>query len=133
MDTERRFLVGNMSDPTFRETRGYFVGFFMRDKSLPDGSPADILTRDDVECAIMELPEHDLSKPHYHKKAYEVTFCLSGRLYLIVDQKDEIELATNQFLIIPPEVILQNPVNEPGTRVLVVKAPSVPNDKFYAE
>lgn len=133
MDTpERRFFVGDMKEPLFEETHGYFMGFFMKGKFLPDGSPADILTRDDVECAIMELSEYDPSKPHFHKIACEITYCLSGRLHLIVDQKDEIDLTENQFLVIQPGVVLQNPTNEPGTRIFVVKFPSIPSDKFYA-
>lgn len=130
---QERYFKGDINSPEFKQTRGYFVGFFMRGKVAGDGSSMDILVRDDVECTIMELPEHDPSKPHFHKTGYEVTYCLSGRLHLIVDQKDEVDLAENQFLIIPPGVILQNPTNDPGTRIFVVKAPSIPNDKFYGE
>ncbi len=132
--TERtRYFVGDMKSETFQATRGYFVGFFMAGKTSPEGESLDILTRQDVECAIMDLPERDESKPHYHKLGYEVTYCLSGWLHLIVDQSQEVDLTENQFLIIPPGTILQNPENAPGTRVFVVKAPSVPGDKYYAE
>ncbi|MBI2595294.1 cupin domain-containing protein [Candidatus Daviesbacteria bacterium] len=114
-----RFFKGNIKD--FDKNKGYFIGAFLKDP---------LLQREDLECAIMELPVIDESKPHYHKLMYEVTFVLSGRLRLIVDQKEEINLEENEFLVIPPGTVLQNPENAPGTKVFVVKTPSAPGDKF---
>lgn len=119
------YFIGNLDDPTFQITRGYFVGHFMREHGL------SILARDDVECAVMYLPEHNSSPPHYHPQGFEITYCISGRLHLIIDGEN-VELTENQFMVIPPDVVLQNPENDPGTRIFVVKAPSVPGDKFDA-
>ena len=122
-----RYFIGDLDDPTFQIMRGYFVGHFMRDKGF------DILARTDVECAVMILPEIDLSPPHYHKLATELTYCISGTLHMIIGEfgEDEFDLNENQFMVIPPEVISQNPQNSPGTKIFVVKVPSVPDDKFY--
>ena len=122
-------FIGSLDDSLFETTKGYLMGYFMRGKTLPEGG--EVLIRDDVECAVMTLPEIDLSPPHYHKLATELTYCISGRLHMIVGE-DEFDLGENQFMIIPPEVISQNPSNSPGTKIFVIKLPSVPNDKFYA-
>lgn len=126
---KQRCFIGSLDDPLFEGTKGYIIGFFMRGKVLPEGG--EMLIRDDVECAVMELPEIDLSPPHYHKLATELTCCISGRLHMIVEDA-EFDLDENQFMVIPPEVVSQNPSNSPGTKIFVVKVPSVPNDKFYA-
>ncbi len=116
------YFIGRPNDPIFEDKRNYKVGFFME----------GILRRVDFEFAEMDLPEVDLEPPHYHKLATELTYCISGRLYLIVHQRDEIELVAREWLFLPPRVVLQNPRNDPGTRIVVFKTPSVPGDKFYA-
>lgn len=126
-----RYFVGDTESETFKETRGYFVGFFLREKVSTDGQSLDILGRRDLECAVMDLSEVDTSPPHYHHLGYEVTYCLSGKLHLIIDHKDMVDLSENQFIVIPPETVLQNPNNEPGTKVFVVRNISIPGDKFY--
>ena len=125
-----RYFIGNLDDPAFKERRGYFVGFFMRGETFPDGRSLDILSRDDVECAVMHLPEVDMTRPHYHPQAFEITYCIKGRLRLVIDGEN-VELTENQFMIIPPGVVLQNPENDPETKIFVVKVPSVPGDKSY--
>lgn len=129
-----RYFVGDVSEEPFRtKARGYMVGFFMGEKTPPGDNSLDILTRTDVECAWMELPERDESRPHYHFKGYEITICVSGELRLIIDQREEIILHPRQFIIIPPGTVLQNPVNAPGTEVIVVRNISIPGDKAYEE
>lgn len=125
-----KYFIGNLDDQTFQEKRGYFVGFFMKGEASPYIRSLDILVREDVECAVMVLPEIDLSPPHYHKLAMELTYCISGRLHMKVGE-DEFDLLENQFMVIPPEVVSQNPSNATGTKIFVVKVPSVPDDKFY--
>lgn len=123
-----RYFIGSLDDPLFADTKGYFMGGFMGRKILPEGG--NILVSEAIECAVMELPQIDPSPPHYHKLMTEITYCLSGRLHLIIEGEN-IELGENQFMVIPPEVVIQNPENDPGTRIFVVKVPSVPDDKFY--
>lgn len=130
---QSRYFVGDTKSETFKETRGYFVGFFLRGKVSTEGQSLDILGREDIECAVMDLPEVDSSPPHYHKLGYEITYCLSGKLHLIIDHKDRVDLSENQFLVIPPETVLQNPTNDSGTKVFVVRNISTPGDKYYAK
>lgn len=127
---QKKYFVGNISE--FGGTRGYFVGYFMRGKLFPEGRNLDLLGREDFECAVMDLPKSDPSLPHYHKLATEVTYVLSGRLKMIIEGKS-LELEKGDFMVLPPKVVSQNPENDPGTIVFVVKVPSVRDDKFYAE
>lgn len=114
---------GNYTD--FQDSRGYFLGRFMKERGFPD------LKTDSLELAYMILPEVDYSLPHYHKIASEVTICLTGRLNLIVEGQ-ETTLVPGEFLLVPPGTVLQNPTNEPGTTIFVLKWPSVADDKYYA-
>ena len=122
---EGKYFIGDASD--FERTRGWLMGFFMRGRGVNE-----LLARNDVECAVMKLPTVDPSPPHFHKLATEVTYVLSGRLKLVIEG-NKFDLRENQFMVIPPLTVQQNPENDPGTRVFVVKVPSVPDDKFYAE
>lgn len=125
MAAEQDFFVGNTAD--FNQTRGYLMGFFMpEDQSL--------LRRDDLEIAVMQLPERDVSKPHFHRDSTEVTYVIRGSLRLNIGiPARSLVLAAGEFMVIPPGTVLQNPTNDPGTEVLVIKFPSVPGDKFYYE
>lgn len=126
----QRYFIGSPADPLFSEAKGYCMGWFMGTKILPEGG--EILVSQAIECAVMQLPQKDASPPHYHKLMTEITYCLSGRLHLIIEGQN-IELGENQFMVIPPEVVIQNPENDPRTRVFVIKVPSVPDDKFYVQ
>jgi len=57
---------------------------------------------------------------------------LSGKLNLIIDG-DQLKAEAGQFFVIKPGTVLQNPTNDLGTRVVVVKSPSLPDDKYYVE
>lgn len=128
LERKQSCFIGSLDNPLFKDTKGYLMGWFMRDKTLSEGG--EVLIRDDVECAVMGLPEINLDPPHYHKLATELTYCISGRLHMIVGDS-EFDLEENQFMVIPPNVFSQNPTNAPGTKIFVVKVPSVPDDKFY--
>ena len=128
MNIEHRdnYFVVQLSE--FRgSTKGYFLGRFMGEQGYP------FLNFEELEIASMELPIVDESKPHYHLVSTEVTIVTEGCLTLIVDQQQEIQLKKGEFVVIPPGTVLQNPVNEPGTKVIVIKFPSIPEDKYYIE
>lgn len=112
-------------------SKGYIYGFFMESKGYPE------LSSSEIEIAVMELPEIDSSNPHYHLEATEITYIISGSLTLNLGHVETPgvyeQVIANQgdFFVVRPGTVLQNPENEPGTIVYVVKFPSVPNDKFY--
>ena len=108
-------------------TRGYFIGHFMAEEGYPD------LRSDEIEIAVMKLPEADPGPAHFHREMTEITIVLSGRLTLIFDEKEKVEVGEGEFFVVYPGTVLQNPANEPGTKVVVIKYPSVPQDKYYVE
>lgn len=120
------YQIGAIADS--RDRRGWFLGHFMPEESLQHSEV--------VEMAVMDLPLIDASRPHYHRLGTEVTYVIRGSLRLIVghgDSRTECDLTQGQFIIVPPMTPLQNPANEEGTQVFVVKFPSVPGDKYFVE
>lgn len=120
---ERRGFIKAQPDE-IKGTRSYLVGAFMEKAGYPE------LQNNQVEVAILELPLEDLSQPHYHQEMTEITIVLSGKLHLIVDS-EPVEANAGEFFVVKPGTVLQNPRNEPGTKVLVIKSPSLPDDKHY--
>ncbi|KKQ81034.1 MAG: hypothetical protein UT01_C0001G0017 [Candidatus Daviesbacteria bacterium GW2011_GWA1_38_7] len=122
---KKDYFVGSICDYSGR--RGWFMGHFMP----PEQS---LQQTDQVETAVMTLPVTDEAKPHFHRLGTEVTYCIRGSLRLLVGKPPrEVRLDEGQFIIVPPGTPLQNPSNEAGTQVFVVKFPSIPQDKFYTE
>ncbi len=105
-------------------TKNYIVGAFMEKAGYPE------LQNEQVEVAILELPLQDSANPHYHKEMTEITIVLSGKLYLVVGGKP-VEATEGEFFVVKPGTVLQNPQNDPGTKILVIKSPSLPEDKYY--
>lgn len=122
----QEYVVGH-HDPN--EKGGWIFGHFMSIESQ--------LRFEEVEIAVMDLPEADPSPPHYHRESTEFTFVLSGQLEIIFFKEDSgresVLLGEGDYMLISPETVIQNPRNAPGTRVFVVKWPSVPEDKYYFE
>lgn len=86
------------------------------------------------EMGVLNLPETDDSKPHYHEIMTEVTYVIEGELTTKIKDIDgtrEVVLTTGQYMLVEPGAIIRNPRNEKGTKVFVVKFPSVPGDKKY--
>lgn len=93
-----------------------------------------LLKSDDIEIAVMNLLTRDNSPAHYHKLSTEITYCIRGRLRLLVGHEQiQLLLCEGECLVVPPNVPLQNPSNAEGTQVFVVKFLSTPNDKYYIE
>ncbi len=123
---ERKYFLGDLKE-IGKKSKGYFTGFFMKDNGFPE------LAFEEVELAVINLPELNDSLPHFHKISTEITIVLAGTLDIIIDQKEKIRLEKGQFLVVYPWTILQNPSNAPDTQVFVVKFPSTPGDKYYSE
>lgn len=61
---------------------------------------------------------------HYHKKAIEINYLVQGKMLI----QDKLLTSGDIFILKPYEVA--NPVFLEDCTVLIVKTPSVPNDKF---
>lgn len=106
---------------------GWQMGKFMAD------SPK---LNTNFEVAIMDLPEKDNNFPHYHLKTTEVTICMEGELTIIFFGKRlkiERKIRKGEFIVVPPGIVIQNPENAPGTKVVVFKNFSDPEDKYFLE
>jgi len=117
-----KYVKGKLGD--FQKFNGYFIGQFMGEKGLP------ALETDEVEIAYKKLPEKfEEEKPHYHKKGVEVNIVIKGRYKAQVNGK-VVEISSNEFLVVYPQSTLKNISAQKGTELIVVKTPSVPQDKF---
>lgn len=124
-DNKNKFFHGNIKD--FSSTKGYFIGQFMQERGF------FLLATDEVEIAWKVLPSDFGDKsPHFHKRGVEINIVISGSCKLCVGE-EEIELKTGDFLVVYPETRLRNISAQEGTELIVVKAPSVAEDKFDDE
>lgn len=122
LDNKDKFVYGNTKD--FSQTKGYFIGRFMGEKGRPD------LETDEVEVAWKVFPiasgEETL---HYHKEGIEINIVVSGGYKVLVGGVEK-EIKKGDFLVVYPETKLKTLSIEGGSEIIVVKAPSVPGDKF---
>ena len=98
-------------------TRGWVVGDF---------TPS-ILNTKDFEVGILKHSKGEKWPKHYHVKADEYNILLDGKMII---QGRELN-AGNIFIIEKMEIA--DPVFLEDCRVLVMKVPSVPDDKIIVE
>ena len=122
-ENKNKFVHGIVSD--FDETGGYFIGQFMGQRGKP------VLETEEVEVAWKKIPtEFSDSKPHYHKRGVEINIVINGSITVLISEK-EITIRKGEFLVVYPETELLDISAEEETEMIVVKSPSVPDDKFY--
>lgn len=97
--------------------RGWFVGDF---------EPTSFRTKD-FEVGTTLHPKGSAWDVHYHKLGTEVNWIIEGKMKM----HDKI-LSTGDIFVLSPYEIA-NPVFLEDTRVLVIKTPSVPGDKYVIE
>jgi quercetin dioxygenase-like cupin family protein len=122
IENKNKFHQGNISD--FGETKGYFIGQFMGQRGKA------FLETDEVEIAWKTLSgDFGDEAPHFHKKGVEINIVISGR-YKVWIEGEERELGKGDFLVVYPEAKLRNISADEGTELMVVIAPSIPDDKY---
>lgn len=95
-------------------TNGWFIGHF---------NPACIQT-ETFEVGYHEYKKGQLTQHHYHKKAVEINLIISGKM--IVNDKT---LYSGDIFIIDPYEVSESIFLE-DTKIVIVKTPSVKEDKF---
>lgn len=115
------FVVGKTSD--FESSRGYFIGQFMSQYGKPD------LVTDQVEVAWKKLTPDFKEIPHYHKIGIDINIIISGHVTAVISGK-KYELYPRDFLIVYPPTVLDDYIVHENTELIVIKSPSVPNDKY---
>jgi mannose-6-phosphate isomerase-like protein (cupin superfamily) len=122
---KNKFAHGNIKD--FSETKGYFIGQFMGERGFPH------LETEEVEIAWKKLPTiFNEDRPHFHKTGVEINIVIKGSYKVWLEGKEK-TLKKGDFLIVYPEAKLKNISAGNGTELIVVKAPSIPDDKFGSE
>ena len=95
-------------------TRGWFIGDF----------EPSILKRKDIEIAVMDHKKGELSLSHVHRVATEYNVLLSGKLLI-----NNIIIEPNTIFVIPNNLLTRAVFLE-DCRVLCIKTPSLPTDKY---
>ena len=66
---------------------------------------------------------------HYHKKSVEINIVLSGSVRLKIDG-EETFIKKGEFWVVWPGSVVEGIESVGDTKLIVIKAPSLPEDKF---
>lgn len=116
----RRSFIGAVGS-TAKE-RGWFFGHFMDEP---------LLQSDLVEVAWQDVP-NQTPRPeqrHLHRRTVEINVVLSGFVSLKVDDVPH-DLEKGDFFVVWPESVVSDITTDADAAILVVRAPSIANDKF---
>ena len=120
MMNNNKYFVGKVSDYTSK--KGWFFGHFMKEP---------LLKSDLVEVAYQDIPN---KKPeggdsHYHAKCVEINIVLSGGATFKLNG-NEVTVGEGDFWVVYPYTTVEDFSTTDNTKLVVIKAPSVPGDKF---
>jgi quercetin dioxygenase-like cupin family protein len=121
MESKRgRSFVARVSDAA--KDRGWFFGHFMDEPLLQSES---------VEVAWQHVPNLTPSphQRHIHRRSVEINVVLRGQVSLKLDDVQH-DLRQGDFYVVWPESVVSEIATDSQAEVLVVRAPSVPDDKF---
>jgi len=94
---------------------GWIIGHFSR----------SLYTSNDVEVAIMRVPKGLMADGHFHRQATEYNFIVTGKALINGE-----ELTDGDCFVYEKGERTDVQYLE-DTHLVVVKLPSLPNDKFY--
>lgn len=119
-ENKRKFFVGKVSD--LAKAKGWFFGHFMNE---------DLLCSNLVEIAWKSI---SCKKPypfdkHYHKHSVEINIVISGWVRLAIDG-EKFKVKKGEFYVVYPFATIESIETGKNTELIVVRAPSLPRDKF---
>ena len=119
-DNRRRSFVGNVRSSA--KDRGWFFGHFMDEP---------LLRSDLVEITWQSVPNKTQTpeRRHLHRQSVEITIVLNGTVRLRINDVEH-HLGKGDFFVVWPESVVSDFATNADAEVLVVRAPSVANDKF---
>jgi len=121
LQNKNKFAKGNIKT---HSVGSYIIGRFMGEKGFPNQET------DEVEVAWKKLGSKDnYVEEHYHKGGVEINIVIAGSCSMVVNG-ERVSLGKEDFLIVYPETRLGNFEVVDGTEMIIVKAPSVADDKF---
>jgi mannose-6-phosphate isomerase-like protein (cupin superfamily) len=117
---DKKYFVGKVSD--YSKKKGWFFGYFANE---------DLLRSDLVEVAYQDVSNKKSSADdwHYHKKCVEICIVTSGSASLKINGK-EFTVEEGGFWATYPESVVEDFSTTKDTKLIVIKAPSIPDDKF---
>jgi hypothetical protein len=115
-----RSFVGSISGAA--KDRGWFFGHFMDEPLLQSGL---------VEVAWQQVPNLKPSSDqrHLHRRTVEINVVVRGHVRLKINDVQH-DLHEGDFYVVWPESVVSDVATDSQAEVLVVRAPSVPDDKF---
>lgn len=117
---ENTYFVGNVQD--MAKSRGWFFGAFMEEPLMQ--SPL-------VEVAWQHLPnlEPKPDQKHFHQQSVEVNIVISGHLQITINGT-QYNLGPGQFYVVWPLTIVEDLSTDEDAQLIVIRAPSLPTDKY---
>jgi len=115
-----RSFVGRAADAA--KERGWFFGHFMDEP---------LLQSDLVEVAWQHVPNLTPSpdQRHLHRRSVEINVVLRGKVSLKIDDLQH-DLREGDFYVVWPESVVSDIATDAEAEVLVIRTPSVADDKF---
>lgn len=119
-ENRRRAFVGTVAD--HEKNKGWFFGAFVDNPLLRSNL---------VEVAWQKLPNVTPSpdQEHFHRATVEINILIKGSMTLHIDGERH-QLEAGQCYVIWPESVVSDITTETDTELIVVRAPSLPSDKF---
>jgi hypothetical protein len=116
----RRSFVGNVRSSA--KERGWFFGHFIDEP---------LLQSDLVEVAWQSVPNKTPGpeQRHLHRQTVEINVVLNGIVRLKINDVQH-DLGRGDFYVVWPESVISDITTDTDAEILVVRAPSVANDKF---
>jgi mannose-6-phosphate isomerase-like protein (cupin superfamily) len=120
---DKKYFIGKIQD--YEQKKGWFFGHFME---------KDLLRSNLVEVAYQDVPNKKPSPEdwHYHKKGLEINIVISGSASFKINGK-QVTAGKDEFWVVYPHTTIENFSTIKDTKLVVIKAPSVPADKFTEE
>jgi len=121
-DRRGQAFVGSVD--THARERGWFFGHFMDEPLLRSGL---------VEVTWQRLAERapaDVQR-HLHRQSVEINVVIAGSVELKINDVAH-TFRRGDFFVIWPEAIVSDVRSDADAELIVIRAPSVPGDKFPA-
>lgn len=119
-EKEQRYFVGKVQE--FSKQRGWFFGAF---------ADEPLLQSNFVEVGWQHISNvaPSPSQKHFHKHSVEINILLSGWMDITINGTQH-QLGPGDFYIVWPYTVVEELTTGENTELIVIRAPSLPDDKF---
>ena len=119
-DKRRQAFVGSVD--THAQERGWFFGHFMDEP---------LLRSDLVEVTWQRLANREPAddQRHLHRQTVEINVVVAGTITLRINDVEH-SFRRGDFFVVWPEAIVSDVTSDADAEMVVIRAPSMPGDKF---